>query len=281
MSLQSRLTSAFQAIGDDIQALLAQDGTLTGLNTADQTSLVNAINEVHDDEATAIHDNVAGEISAITEKITPVSGDHILIEDSAAANVKKRVQIGNLPAASEVNDLTASVTWANVPDANITQSSVTQHQAALTITESQISDLIHRDADAIHGNENGEIAAITAKATPVDGDFLIIEDSAATNAKKSITIGDLPYLSQAEVDARVQLVVDSAPAALDTLNELAAALGDDANFSTTIANQMAKRVAVDAVQTFTVGEKLQGCTNIGVGDPEHDFVTDYTTARDS
>jgi len=44
-------------------------------------------------------------------------------------------------SASEVNDLTASVTWANVPDANITQSSVTQHQAALSVTESQISDL--------------------------------------------------------------------------------------------------------------------------------------------
>jgi hypothetical protein len=42
---------------------------------------------------------------------------------------------------AEVNDLTAAVTWANVPDANITQSSVTQHQSALSITESQISDL--------------------------------------------------------------------------------------------------------------------------------------------
>lgn len=42
---------------------------------------------------------------------------------------------------NEVNDLTASVTWANVPDVNITETSVTQHQAALSITESQISDL--------------------------------------------------------------------------------------------------------------------------------------------
>jgi len=42
---------------------------------------------------------------------------------------------------SELNDLTQAVTWANVPDANITQSSVTQHQGALSITESQISDL--------------------------------------------------------------------------------------------------------------------------------------------
>lgn len=47
--------------------------------------------------------------------------------------------IGALTA--EVNNLTAAVVWANVPDANITESSVTQHQAALSITESQISDL--------------------------------------------------------------------------------------------------------------------------------------------
>ena len=48
---------------------------------------------------------------------------------------------GYLTSFTETNDLTAAVTWANVPDANITQSSVTQHQAALSVTESQISDL--------------------------------------------------------------------------------------------------------------------------------------------
>lgn len=42
---------------------------------------------------------------------------------------------------AELNDLSAAVVWANVPDANITASSVTQHQASLSITESQISDL--------------------------------------------------------------------------------------------------------------------------------------------
>ena len=48
---------------------------------------------------------------------------------------------GYLTSFTETNDLTTAVTWANVPDANITQSSVTQHQAALAITESQITDL--------------------------------------------------------------------------------------------------------------------------------------------
>ena len=36
-------------------------------------------------------------------------------------------------------------------------------------------------------------------------------------------------------------IVDSAPATLDTLNELAAALGDDANFATTVTNSLANR----------------------------------------
>jgi hypothetical protein len=40
--------------------------------------------------------------------------------------------------SAEVNDLSAAVTWANVPDANITQTSVTQHEAALTLTEAQV-----------------------------------------------------------------------------------------------------------------------------------------------
>src|SRR5512139_1408569 len=50
-------------------------------------------------DTTAIHDNVASEISAVTEKTTPVSADLLLIEDSADSNNKKRVQIGNLPAS--------------------------------------------------------------------------------------------------------------------------------------------------------------------------------------
>lgn len=58
---------------------------------------------------------------------------------------------------------------------------------AHTHTESEITDLTHADADAIHDNVGGEIAAITGKTTPVDADVALIEDSAASNAKKSLT----------------------------------------------------------------------------------------------
>ena len=71
----------------------------------------------------AIHDNVASEISAITEKVSPVGADILVIEDSASANAKKRVQITNLPAGADTGtDLTTkgdlhgyTTTQARVP----------------------------------------------------------------------------------------------------------------------------------------------------------------------
>jgi hypothetical protein len=48
-------------------------------------------------DTNAIHKNVAAEISTITEKTAPSLTDLLVIEDSAASNAKKRVQIGNLP----------------------------------------------------------------------------------------------------------------------------------------------------------------------------------------
>ena len=57
-------------------------------------------------------------------------------------------------------------------------------------------------------------------------------------------------------------LVGSSPTALDTLRELAAALGDNPNFATTIATSLGNRVRVDAVQTFTALEQDQARSNI-------------------
>ena len=58
-------------------------------------------------------------------------------------------------------------------------------------------------------------------------------DMAATVSTADVT---------AAVDAAVTDLLDSAPANLDTLNELAAALGDDANFSATVTAALAARL---------------------------------------
>ena len=81
------------------------------------------------------------------------------------------------------------------------------------------------------------------------------------------------------INNAVSALVNGAGTTLDTLKELADALGNDANFATTIATQMGKRVRVDAAQTFTVAEQAQGCANLGIGNPDTDFVAAYNTAK--
>lgn len=50
----------------------------------------------------AIHDNVAGEINAITAKTTLVDADLMLIEDSEASYAKKKVQVVNMSAEGDI-----------------------------------------------------------------------------------------------------------------------------------------------------------------------------------
>lgn len=64
------------------------------------------------------------------------------------------------------------------------------------------------------------------------------------------------YATESYVTTAVSNLVDSAPGALDTLNELAAALNDDANFSTTITNSLALKAPL-ASPSFT--------GNVGIG----------------
>ena len=94
-------------------------------------------------------------------------------------------------------------------------------------------------------------------------------------------------------------LINGAGAALDTLAELAAALGNDANFATTIATQIANRVRFDAAQTLTTPQKTQVLANIGaassadytalsgtvsglttgLGSYDRNYVADYTAAK--
>lgn len=73
-------------------------------------------------DTTAIHKTTSAEISALTEKTTPVSADVLLMEDSAASFGKKKVTVGNVlaqqvfgqsfqTAASSARSTTTSLTY--------------------------------------------------------------------------------------------------------------------------------------------------------------------------
>ena len=109
---------------------IQNDGT--GSTLRDAGDLINDnFNEIY----TAIGDG-----TTLNSDVLTASSTHTLTNKSG--NISQWTNdTGYITSVSETNDLTSSVTWADVPDVNITQSSVTQHEAALSITSSQISDL--------------------------------------------------------------------------------------------------------------------------------------------
>lgn len=71
-------------------------------------------------------------------------------------------------------------------------------------------------------------------------EMVTIDDAGTTLSAKLVELGNLPTSSY--VDEKISALVNGSPETLDTLNELAAALGSDPNFATTIANQLGNKV---------------------------------------
>lgn len=124
------------------------------------------------------------------------------------------------------------------------------------------------------------VAAINELKAALGSAGAAIND-AATNGATTVTWSAdkiFDTIEAAKLAVKSDLT-NGAAAALDTLSELAAALGNDPSFAATMATALTNRVRYDAVQTLTAPQQLQACSNIGVGNPERNFATDYATAK--
>ncbi len=146
-----------------------------------------------------------------------------------------------------------------------------------------IKDLRTKQGDltALSTTAKGSIvAAINELYGLLGSSGAVIDDNAGDGATSVTWSANKIFDSIAAASAALKNeLVDGAGAALDTLKELADALNNDPNFAATIASEIANRVRYDAAQTLTAAQQLQACQNIGVGNPERDFVADYTTAK--
>ena len=93
-------------------------------------------------------------------------------------------------------------------------------------------------------SSTGEVSAFTdASIVPADlNATLDLTGKTITVATASASDNDTTVASTAFVQQELASLVDSAPGTLNTLNELAAALGDDASFSTTVTNSIATKL---------------------------------------
>jgi hypothetical protein len=115
---------------------------------------------------------------------------------------------------------------------------------------------------------NGMLLLRTTDYTTSNSNTITLASAAAVNdIVEVVTVTNLNSTNtytQAEIDTivntQINNLIDSAPSALNTLNELAAALGDDASFATTVTNSLATKKteissAISANTTLVAGRR--------------------------
>jgi hypothetical protein len=117
------------------------------------------------------------------------------------------------------------------------------------------------NADGISGTL-GDYIELAEKGTADGVATLDAQGQVPANQLGNATVDLSDYATETYVDTAVSTLVDAAPAALNTLNELAAALGDDANYASTITTALGTK-APTADPTFT--GTVSGVTKTHVG----------------
>ena len=120
------------------------------------------------------------------------------------------------------------------------------------------------------GDVTGNITASSGSSTfndvTINGTLNMDAATTATITNLSTPVASGDAASKGYVDTEIASLVDSAPGTLDTLNELAAALGDDPDFATTVTDSIATKLPL-AGGTMT-GAIAMGTNKItGLGDP--------------
>ena len=134
-------------------------------------------------------------------------------------------------------DATTKLERAQVPTMNVTLEGDVSGSFAVDGSLNTIVNVVVQDNSHSHTFSN-----LTATPTTLSG--------------YGITDADTSAQVSAKISTAVAALVDSSPATLDTLNELAAALGDDPNFATTTSTALGNRVVKNANIVAGTGTKI-------------------------
>ncbi|HWT62355.1 MAG TPA: hypothetical protein VN150_07185, partial [Ochrobactrum sp.] len=126
------------------------------------------------------------------------------------------------------------------------------------------------------GIQINEVAKIATSITAIDAKIKTFETSYSNHKHKFADLEDVPTtlggygitdgMTADEVATAIKKAVDDlvngSGAALDTLKELADALGNDPDFAANVSKALGVRVRVDTATSFTLAERAQGRANI-------------------
>ena len=249
---------AFNEVQNDIEAL---DGRLD-----------DEIERAKGEEAAIRRELAAGDAATL-------SSAKSYTDTSVAAEAGKREQ-GDATTLQAAKTYTDTSVAAEAEER--TQGDATTLSSAKTYTDTSVAD---------EAQKRGQGDAATLQSANSHADAAVASEKSARESGDRTTLES----AKAYVDKAIAELVDGSPAALDTLKELSAALGNDPNFATTVATQIGQKVDKVAgkglsTEDYTSEEKAKlagvaaGANNyqhpathpasVIVQDSTHRFVTD-------
>lgn len=185
----------------------------------------------------------ANTVAITTEKDRATARENAIQSnlDTAIANHKDEVNGLSKDISDEANTRLAGDTALQV---NIDKE-VADRKNADTLLENKIAQEISDRTTAIQAIESKKVDKVDGKVLSSNDftDILLmklngIAEHANYITKVSELLNDSGFQTEAEVEAAIQKIIGSAPGVLDTLEEIAKALGDDPNFATTMTQKL-------------------------------------------
>jgi len=277
-SIATKLASSSYTTGDvqDKAALANTNAFITSVDNQRNADLANTNARINTLSGGSSADGVARAGIVATNTAIRILVDDRMQVANVNTLVNDRLQVANAAIYAEVANVQSLAALANTNSAiasKLDSSSYTtadvQTKAALANTNAAIATKLASSSyttgdvqdKAALANTNAAIATKLASSSYTTGDvqtkaalantnaYIASVDTARNNnlANTNAYIGTV----NTRIDTEITNIINAAPESLNTLNELASALGDNPNFATTVTTNIGQKLGKTATVTLT------------------------------
>jgi hypothetical protein len=246
----------------------------TGLsigNSINFTGTTASVREINNASKISIVSNLSSTTPALSITDSVSANSTNFLQNAGARAFNGIVQAGDqviYAGGAQTNENIVLTTWST----NATGVRITPNSAMIG-TGGTLGNVINYTPTtnmSIDGTANtlnltaSNVNMVTAGATGIT--FKVPVTVGANNLKCSyVPVENDDVANKLYCDNKITSLVDAAPATLDTLNELAAALGDDANFASTVTTSLAGKASLTATQTVSGVNTFSNTSNVYYG----------------
>ena len=254
IKIADNAVSADKIAGDAVTTVKIQDGAVTSDKIANNTIVDADINSAAAIAQSKI-ENLTSDLAALAPKAAPTFTGTVVLPGTTSIGNVSSTEIGYLDGVT--SDIQTQITAASTALSSHESDTTNIHGIAdtsLLATTANVatakSEAIAAAGTAADTKVSDAVAALTKSSVGLANVDNTADANKPVSTAQASAIATAKSEAIADATAQVNAVIASAPAALNTLDELAAALGDDANFASTLTTNLSAKAPI-ASPTFT------------------------------